>query len=323
MPALIRIDLFLTILATCFGGTSTLPAHGPKVDDRVVVLREAPLRVSSDTVGTAAPGDVLSVERLQGPWLWVRHQDRQGWIESKHATADPQAEFVELVSLYRCRQRFGAIDKSSPRHSLTLDEFRQFTMEPATAGNTVALLNLMDRNGDGSVSRSEFSGQPSEAICLRLDGLTLDQFLPDTERPTLDVLNQRLHKVIDTPEKRRIAHMIYVLKGIPSGQTIGGDDLLTMTDLVVTVLGFEGWDYKKEPTYQQAREIVEQFVRTGDVRRSRQARDFVPSETQGARSQRALAIFKWADSDGDGKLTVREIAQAYGDGAAATERSRP
>ena len=46
---------------------------------RVIVCSEsAPLKVFSQTTGTAALGDVLEVKNVQGSWLWI--PDRNGWI---------------------------------------------------------------------------------------------------------------------------------------------------------------------------------------------------------------------------------------------------
>jgi len=55
--------------------------------DEVIVRRDAPLKVETETVGTVRNGDRLVVEDVRGKWLWVRSGQTRGWIESDSVTA--------------------------------------------------------------------------------------------------------------------------------------------------------------------------------------------------------------------------------------------
>ena len=54
-------------------------------DVEVIALRDASLMSGKDSVGTVKKGEKLTVERVQGEWLYVRN----GWIYSKHVIAAP------------------------------------------------------------------------------------------------------------------------------------------------------------------------------------------------------------------------------------------
>jgi tetratricopeptide (TPR) repeat protein len=57
-----------------------LSAEDWKVGDRVVVAKNAPLRVNSETVDTVPAGTVLKIRNLNRKWLWVTHRS-SGWLD--------------------------------------------------------------------------------------------------------------------------------------------------------------------------------------------------------------------------------------------------
>lgn len=52
--------------------------------DRVVVIRESPLQVQTETLTGVPAGATLRVERVNGNWLWVRFQATEGWVDRRH-----------------------------------------------------------------------------------------------------------------------------------------------------------------------------------------------------------------------------------------------
>src|SRR4051794_3412283 len=80
--------IFAAALAAALA-TSQLPradaqdTGGPKYHpgDRVVVIREAELRVPEGVVDQVWPGLVLKISVVNDKWLWVSH-GKPGWIDS-------------------------------------------------------------------------------------------------------------------------------------------------------------------------------------------------------------------------------------------------
>jgi tetratricopeptide (TPR) repeat protein len=64
--------------------SATSLAHGEstaKVGDVVIALRNSSLNVDGKAVQTVRRGTILSVESVNGPWLWVT-QGKSGWIQA-------------------------------------------------------------------------------------------------------------------------------------------------------------------------------------------------------------------------------------------------
>ncbi len=58
-----------------------------KKGDEVVALRHAELKVEKRVVGTIRRGEKLAIENVRSDWLWVRHGQTRGWIESTAVVA--------------------------------------------------------------------------------------------------------------------------------------------------------------------------------------------------------------------------------------------
>jgi len=71
---------------------------------------------------------------------------------------------------------------------------------------------------------------------------------------------------------------------------------------------FKSW--KRKPFRHEAEQIADDFLRTGDVRRSFIARRLVDREAPEVRARKARALFRWADKNGDGNLSFPEFKQA-------------
>ncbi len=51
--------------------------------ERIVTIRDAPLRSGNDTTGTVPMGNILDVKHVNGEWYWVtwtQHKTAKGWI---------------------------------------------------------------------------------------------------------------------------------------------------------------------------------------------------------------------------------------------------
>jgi HEAT repeat protein len=131
------------------------------------------------------------------------------------------------------------------------------------------------------------------------DAVTLTEFLAGIGKPTLDDLNRRFQTESarsgrpkpDTPE-----HAVMYLK------------------LNTLFLDFGGWRAdcvdEMEKCGGSPQDITEDFLRTGDIRRSPLARRLVDREDPDLRTRRGQALFTWADTDRDKKLTLDEFKQA-------------
>jgi hypothetical protein len=64
-----------------------------KVDDEVVVIAEAKLKLGKKVLGTLAKGTVLTVKKVQGKWLGVyakvEGKKTWGWVHSDYVTYAP------------------------------------------------------------------------------------------------------------------------------------------------------------------------------------------------------------------------------------------
>ncbi len=152
------------------------------------------------------------------------------------------------------------------------------------------------------------------------DGLlTQAEFVNGTRKPTLDELNEDFRRVI---AKKKPA-------------------LFTKLDLCDLVLQFEGWktdwirelnnpNWKANPKpldkFNQPgpmTEFVAELMRTGDLRRSARARQLLDGDNSESRARRATALYKWADADGNGKLTRQEYHQCLNLDTDSQEETEP
>ena len=78
--------------------------------------------------------------------------------------------------------------------------------------------------------------------------------------------------------------------------------------LINDLADFSAW--KRQMGFEEFRQMADDFFRTRDIRRSRLAQQLVDREDLNSRAQRARALFKWADKNRDGKLTLEEFKHA-------------
>lgn len=78
-----------TLASSCF-------AQPYQKGDKAVVTRDGDLKVQTQVVGKVRAGDELTVEQVQGDWLWVRFKQTNGWLADNHVKpADPTVAEVE------------------------------------------------------------------------------------------------------------------------------------------------------------------------------------------------------------------------------------
>lgn len=101
----------------------------PKPGTQVVALRDVDLMVKEKTVGTARRGEELTVEQVQGDWLWVRSGDVRGWVDEKSAINAalmdwyrrvPNNESVEMAGRVRAKLDGVLFDIQDPGEKNTL-----------------------------------------------------------------------------------------------------------------------------------------------------------------------------------------------------------
>ena len=51
-----------------------------EIGDSVRVLHRTELKVEQRSLGFIEPGTTVKVEKINGDWLWVTHQGKQGWV---------------------------------------------------------------------------------------------------------------------------------------------------------------------------------------------------------------------------------------------------
>ncbi|MFH1924552.1 MAG: EF-hand domain-containing protein [Planctomycetota bacterium] len=143
----------------------------------------------------------------------------------------------------------------------------------------------IDANGNGSIMTDEFS------TATKLDSVAdLNQQL---QRRLTD-----LRKTITIPDPRlRSQGILFFLAG----------ELSSLKGLKREI-SFNGW--RRLPTHDEATRMAEDFLRSGDIRRSRLAQELLDREDPKVRARRAEVLFRWADSNGDGALSLEEFKQA-------------
>jgi hypothetical protein len=311
---------YATVILAMYAFAGGLCAAEPgrpeiKPGEKAVVIADAPLQVESKTLATIPPGTELVAEAVERDWIWAAvPQDGKtikGWVAVQCLVANPHVHFGGLFSHHVSEARFNALLMPNTEAvdekdygKLTVSKFQRKEVggeypnakrEPALARSAEVAVKLMDRDGDGYVSEQEFAHQPAEVLFLRLDAdgsgdLSSEEFVAAARRPTLDDLNRQLRAFASRD----------VLFGVP---TPGTGVFLT-----AIIRDFEGW--RRQPTFDQCLEITNDFVKGSDVRRSPLAWKFADHEAPQARAQRAQALFRWADKNRDGKLTLEEFKQA-------------
>ncbi len=133
--------------------------------------------------------------------------------------------------------------------------------------------------------------------------MTIDEFLDATTLDSLDDLNLQLQRRLNdfrrtftAPDPRLRSQAILMALAGEVGRLKG----------LKKEISFNGW--KRVPTNEEAKRMAEDFLRTGDVRRSKLAHQLV--ETPGERTRKSHAMFAWADRDADSGLSVEEFVQA-------------
>jgi Ca2+-binding EF-hand superfamily protein len=130
------------------------------------------------------------------------------------------------------------------------------------------------------------------------DGLvTADEFAAKTKSQTLDDLNEQLNGLINR-----------------------GRDHMFPVHFMEQLRTFSGWTAPLSA--DQFSQLQQDFFTTRDIRRSSLAQELVDREDSKGRAQRAQALFKWADKNHDGKLTLEEFKQALPPGKEKHGRAR-
>ncbi len=92
-------------------GICLLPsgAFAQNVGDTVIVIRLCEIKVGNVVVGRAAPGLFLTVNDINGKWLWVEN-GVPGWIDSGNATTieDAIPYFTEAIRQFPTAESYGA-----------------------------------------------------------------------------------------------------------------------------------------------------------------------------------------------------------------------
>jgi len=110
-----------TVILLTFGGVSGASggAEVPGVGTRVLThTSAAKLRVGSHDLGALNAGTILTVEKVQGAWLWIRTGSRQGWILRSEVIPCSEAIAVFTAALRRDPRSVDAyIGRGVARHA--------------------------------------------------------------------------------------------------------------------------------------------------------------------------------------------------------------
>src|SRR5205085_820127 len=94
---------------------SPLVASAYEVGERVVVIRDADLKVENKAVARVKPWTQFEIARKNGDWLWGKKDGWLGWIESRNVVAiddviphldERLSQQPENPKLYNIRARF-------------------------------------------------------------------------------------------------------------------------------------------------------------------------------------------------------------------------
>jgi len=309
---------YLSLAWMCIGvATCTLTGgQEPEITpgQRAITLTDVCLRVGEETIGTAPMGTEVLVEVVKVPWVWIKFQTRQkelsGWVTFADLLPRPQESFARLFE-HHCSA--GLFFYLSPVFSI-VDLQKGFSLDASTPKKlwgdlAESSLKRIDRNGDGTISLTEWCNQPAEAKFLRVDRnrdgyISREEFLGAIEKPTLTDLNARLAEIEEEIKAR--------LRGRDPDQTglipvFAGD----LAPLLFAIGAFEGW--QKDPTEEESIAVLRDFLTKRDLRSSRVAQRLTELKNPGKRQQEAMALFAWADKDRDGRLSLEEFREAFPD----------
>ena len=77
-------SIILAVVTVCVSLVTASMGAEYKRGDEVVALRDVELKVEAQAVGTVQKGEKLTVQDVQGEWLWVRRGETLGWIYHDH-----------------------------------------------------------------------------------------------------------------------------------------------------------------------------------------------------------------------------------------------
>ena len=279
-----RISTLVMIvgLAVTMRTTVALASDEPRIKpgDRIFVLDDTYLQAAKEKLAPVEAGTELVAGQVRGVWVGVtvEHDGKKvsGWIPSSHLIGDPAIAFARLAVGYESEIQFAEAD-----------------------------FQKMDTNADGRLS--------------------FDEFLAGTRPEALDELNQRLRRMIDTNRKEHTwilreklfhevthCHAFGAIPKPPRDATMEErlhwyDEFWRKSQFEVRVIA-RTW--KRQPTYEQGWQLVDEFLLSKDMRRSRLAQELVDREDPNTRAHRARALLKWADGNGDGTLSLDEFKHA-------------
>ena len=147
----------------------------------VVVVKEAELKVDTRSVGTVDPGFSLSVQRIDGEWLWVG-EGVPGWLKASNVVplADAIAHFTAAIErepfdarLYAARARVWTAQKNYDRAIADFNEAIRRDPREATyyGGRGWAELRKRDFNRALMIAREpSTSGWPRRTTITTVAG---------------------------------------------------------------------------------------------------------------------------------------------------------
>lgn len=156
-------------------------AWGQEVGDQVVPKAQVDLKVKDEVVATAGTGDILTVEQVQGKWLWVVTADgTKGWVksdsvqpyddsapsspdssapESPEAPLDPEGDRLYLIGslggahVYTTYAYIGVLADGLSKELYTDQQTKDLLGEIVTVSDS--LIKNMERVRDGGLSEAD------------------------------------------------------------------------------------------------------------------------------------------------------------------------
>jgi len=89
-----RLPVTCFVVPFLFVALESLHAAEYKKGDKVLVTADAQLKLGAKPVGTVQKGDRLTIQGVQGKWLWVKTGTVSGWIDSGNVSALPMDDSV-------------------------------------------------------------------------------------------------------------------------------------------------------------------------------------------------------------------------------------
>lgn len=98
-----------TLLATALILLGASTTFGQNVGDTVIVIRVCEIKVGNVVASRATPGLFLTVNDINGKWLWVEN-GIPGWIDSDNTTSIEEAipYFTEAIQQFPTAESYGA-----------------------------------------------------------------------------------------------------------------------------------------------------------------------------------------------------------------------